>query len=229
VDEAPPDDAALRLSLVDEEGKVVFTQELPTVRADFPTSQWQAGDVWLGQHPFRLPVSLASREYQWALQWCVADDCEAETAVLGNLTINAPERLFEAPSLDIETDTQLGEIATLLGVNGIHPSSFILHPSLTLVWQADAETAISYRVFVHLVDENGQIVAQSDGEPAAWTRPTTGWLPGEIILDEHTLSLEGLPPGRYQLDVGLYDPETGVRLELDGGETAVTILGVTLP
>jgi hypothetical protein len=227
--EAPGDDAAVRLFLVDETGGTVFTQEFPPIRADFTTSHWQTGDVWLGQHAFRLPVALESGDYQWTLQWCEVDDCEAETAVLGNLNINAPERLFEVPPLDVAVHAQLGEPATLLGIKGIHPPSFILHPSLTLVWQADAETDTSYRVFVHLVDETGQIVAQSDGEPAAWARPTTGWLPGEIILDEHTLSIETVPSGSYQLNIGLYDPDTSVRLELDNGETAVTIPEVTLP
>jgi hypothetical protein len=87
---------------------------------------------------------------------------------------------------------------------------------------------------VHLVDENGQIAAQSDGEPAGWTRPTTGWLPGEIIIDAHTLSLANVPAGSYQLNIGLYDPVTGVRLALSNGETtgsgqAVTIPNITLP
>jgi len=222
VDEAPTEDATARLSLVDEAGHAVFIQDLPPVRADFPTSQWQTDDIWLGQHAFRLPVALESGEYEWVLQWCVADECEVSVPVFGNLTINAPERLFTAPSLDVETNAQLGEIATLLGVNG-------LHPSLTLVWEANNETTTSYRVFIHLVDENGQIVAQSDGEPAAWTRPTTGWLPSEFILDTHNLSLENVPSGSYQLNIGMYDPDTGVRLALDGGETAVIIPELTIP
>jgi len=234
VDEAPTEDATARLSLVDEEGTDVFTQGLPPVRADFSTSQWQTDDIWLGQHPFRLPVALESGEYEWTLQWCVADECEDSVPALGSLTINAPEHLFTAPSLDVETNAQLGEIVTLLGINGIHPSSndqrsYILHPPLSLIWQADGETTTSYRVFVHLVDENRQIVAQSDGEPAAWTRPTTSWLPGEIILDEHNLSLENVPSGSYQLNIGMYDPDTGVRLALDDGETAVIIPELTIP
>ena len=229
VDEAPTNDALVRLALVDEMGTAVFSQTLPPVRADFPTSQWQDGDRWVGQHAFRLPVALESGDYLWTLEWCVEEACEEEMVALGNLTVNAPERIFAPPPLDIETNTQFDGITTLLGVNGIHPSSLILHPSLTLVWQANTETTTSYRVFVHLVDENGQIVAQSDGEPAGWTRPTTGWLPGEIVLDEHTLSLENVEPGSYQLTFGLYDPETGVRLETSAGETAVIIPELTLP
>ena len=85
--------------------------------------------------------------------------------------------------------------------------------SLALVWQAQAETAVSYRVFVHLVDENGAILAQSDGEPANWSRPTTGWMAGEYIVDDHLLAIPAeLPAGDLRLRVGLYDPLTGVRL-----------------
>jgi len=225
VNEAPLDDADVKLSLLNEQDETVFVQDLPPVRADFPTNQWWAGDAWLGQHAFRLPLALESGDYVWTLQWCVADDCEKEV-VLGKLVISAPERLFTPPAVAVETAVQLGELATLLGVNlTVEPDRL----QTTLVWQADAETAVSYHVFVHLIDENGQIVAQSDGEPAAWTRPTTGWLPNEIILDTHNLSLENVPTGSYQLNIGLYNPETGVRVAGDGGETAVTIPDLTLP
>ena len=56
--------------------------------------------------------------------------------------------------------------------------------------------------------------------PAAGARPTTGWLPGEIIRDIHTLTVApDAPPGRYALEVGMYDPASGERLCLpDGGD-----------
>ncbi|MFO7679849.1 MAG: glycosyltransferase family 39 protein, partial [Chloroflexota bacterium] len=147
VDETPADDASVQLSLVDEAGIVVFSKALPPVRADFPTSQWQTGDVWLGQHAFRLPVALDSGDYQWTLQWCVADVCEGETAVstgstavLGNLALTAPERLFTPPALDIETNAQFSEWITLLGVNiASQPENL----QTTLVWQTAAEIPIS--------------------------------------------------------------------------------------
>ena len=71
----------------------------------------------------------------------------------------------------------------------------------------------SYAVFAHLLDAQNRIAAQHDGLPAGWTRPTTGWLPGEVIADVHELALDAnLPPGVYTLEVGLYNPETKVRL-----------------
>ena len=64
----------------------------------------------------------------------------------------------------------------------------------------------SYHVFVHIIDESGNLVAQSDGEPAGWTRPTTGWLPGEYISDNHEIVLPiDVMPGFYNIYAGLYN------------------------
>jgi hypothetical protein len=200
------------------------------VRDDFPTVQWQAGDVWRALHSFRLPVNLASGDYRWQLTLC-DEQCRAPVADLGALTITAPDRLFTPPPSAIPLNAQFNDLATLLGAtlspSPLPPGSPTL--TATLVWRAETETPTSYRVFVHLVDEAGQIVAQSDGEPAGWTRPTTGWLPGEFVPDVHTLNLTTVPPGVYQLNIGLYDPVGGGRVPLPDGATAVTIPNITVP
>jgi hypothetical protein len=70
----------------------------------------------------------------------------------------------------------------------------------------------SYRVFVHFVGENGHVVAQSDGEPVDWTRPTTGWAVGEVVVETREIAVPTtLPAGEYVLRVGLYLPD-GARL-----------------
>jgi hypothetical protein len=93
---------------------------------------------------------------------------------------------------------------------------------LNLVWQASATTEDSLNVFIHLQENaTGRIWAQSDTGPAEWTRPTTGWLPGEFIADLHRLSLPAdLPPGAYTLWAGLYEPRSGARVPVSGSEAA---------
>jgi hypothetical protein len=71
-------------------------------------------------------------------------------------------------------------------------------------------------------------MAQSDGVPAGWTRPTTGWLPGEYITDEHTLNIpDDAPAGDYVLQAGLYSPG-GERLTTPDGADAIPIARLTL-
>jgi hypothetical protein len=226
---APSADHTARLTLLAPDDSIAFQRDLPPIRADFPTTQWEAGDWWRAQHSFRLPVGLQSGLHRWQLALCPGDCAGTEpTTDLGDLSIAAPNRFFIPPPHDTTLNAEFADLATLLGLT-LSPAPPPPGPlSLRLVWRAERETSTSYRVFVHLVNQAGEIVAQSDGEPAGWSRPTTGWLPGEIILDEHTLDLAAAPAGTYELRIGLYNPSGGGRVPLADGETAVS-LPVTLP
>ena len=87
--------------------------------------------------------------------------------------------------------------------------------TLTLDWQADQPPAARYKVFVHLLNASGQVVAQRDGEPVADTRITTTWKPGESIEDNYGIFIDaGMPPGTYQIEVGMYRADDGSRLPI---------------
>ena len=89
-----------------------------------------------------------------------------------------------------------------------------------LVWSADATPARAYKVFLHLLDEAGNVVAQHDGEPAGGSRPMTTWAAGERVIDNHGVLLpSGLPSGDYTLRLGLYDAlDPGARPAVDGAD-----------
>jgi len=86
--------------------------------------------------------------------------------------------------------------------------------TITLVWQNLEGFPQSQTVFVHLVDPREQTRGQGDALPAQGTRPTPSWLPGEILLDTHSVAVPAdAPPGAgYTLRVGFYQPETGKRI-----------------
>ncbi|MBU0702890.1 MAG: hypothetical protein KKC18_03405, partial [Chloroflexi bacterium] len=78
-------------------------------------------------------------------------------------------------------------------------------------------------VFLHLTGPDGALVAQSDGIPADWTRPTTGWLPGEYITDARVLHIPpDAPPGDYMLSAGLY--ADGERLTAPDDSNAIPLV-----
>lgn len=233
-------DLKAHLALVDANGAQASIWELPPVRAEWPTSRWQPGDLWRGQHMLRLPGRLESGTYAWQLQLYepagTGSRIPSSPVDLGQLQIDAPERLWQVPPLHFSVSAEFGQQATLLGANLEPASAATLSLSgepatlkVTLVWQARSEMATSYRVFLHLLTPAGDLLTQSDGEPVNWTRPTSGWAPGEVILDERMLDIPAdAPSGRYSLAAGLYDPDTRDRLALPDGTTVVLITTLTL-
>ena len=99
---------------------------------------------------------------------------------------------------------------------------------LTLIWQASGPVKMDYTVFVHLIDEEGRLLAQHDGQPANGTRPTGGWDIGVQVNDPHELSIPGgLPPGEYQLWVGMYS-QSGRLGIIDAGQLSASADAVLL-
>jgi 4-amino-4-deoxy-L-arabinose transferase-like glycosyltransferase len=102
-----------------------------------------------------------------------------------------------------------------------HPGDTLL---VTLQWQAVAPMPIDYTVYAQLRYANGQVAAQLDSQPASGTRPTSGWQPGETILDRKAILLPAnLAPGAYTLQVGLYNLANLQRLKLTNGDDHILL------
>lgn len=87
-----------------------------------------------------------------------------------------------------------------------------------LVWQATQVPDQRYKAFIQLLAPDDQPIAQNDGEPAGWSRPTTSWQVGEMIDDRRGILLPAdLPAGRYRLVVGWYPVDGGERLPVVSG------------
>lgn len=92
-----------------------------------------------------------------------------------------------------------------------------------LRWRSTQPVNESYKVFVHLVGPNGAVWAQHDREPGSddQIRPTNTWIAGVIVPDIHTLVVPtDVPPGAFQLRVGMYVPAYRLPV-VDPGKTTV--------
>lgn len=101
---------------------------------------------------------------------------------------------------------------------------------MQLYWESLAETNVNYTVFVHIRDQDGNVVAQMDRPPANGSYPTMLWSTGEVISDPVTIPLpEDLPAGSYTVAVGLYDFANGARLHIENTpDNSVELTTVTL-
>jgi hypothetical protein len=90
---------------------------------------------------------------------------------------------------------------------------------LILYWQAKGPMVRPFKVFTHLLDGQGATVAQHDAQPGGGCCPANTWAEGEVIVDEHPISLgTDLMPGQYDLVVGMYDQEADSRLPAYDGQ-----------
>jgi hypothetical protein len=108
------------------------------------------------------------------------------------------------------------------------PSGF----NVVLYWKAEVPDDVDYTVFVHLLGADGQLAMGQDNQPVRSSYPTGIWEPDEIVVDEYSFDTSTLPPGEYQLELGMYVLETGERLPVfmpDGAEDPDRGLTLTTP
>jgi hypothetical protein len=90
----------------------------------------------------------------------------------------------------------------------------------SLHWQIVSSPSADWRVFVHLENEAGEVMLQSDVAVDWPTQPCTEetYDPEACtIVSEHYWEIPAdFPLGLYTIKVGLYDPETGERAPMTG-------------
>jgi 4-amino-4-deoxy-L-arabinose transferase-like glycosyltransferase len=175
-------------------------------------ADWTWRTVWTVQVP---PDTPAGR-----LEIQLGDGRSALT--LATATVDPGERSFVLPSaIAYPLAIPFGEVAVLRGWDADRLSARAGQTvTIRLIWQAGEASSAPLKVFVHVVDGAGRVVAQRDAEPGDGRWPTTGWLPRQVVIDHAVVALPStLPSGDYGLVVGLYDPLTGVRLTTTGGDS----------
>lgn len=92
--------------------------------------------------------------------------------------------------------------------------------AVTLYWQAICPIDRNYSIFVHLLDDLESVVAQEDTFPGLGSLPTTQWQPGDAIADMYLLQIptRTVASSFAQLEVGVYDFNTGERLAVHSAE-----------
>jgi hypothetical protein len=85
--------------------------------------------------------------------------------------------------------------------------------AIDLQWRAQRQPAHDYTVFAHMVDAQGETVAAFDIPLTGGYYPSSLWDAGELVQHSHRLPVMGLLlTSDMTLQLGLYDPVSGVRL-----------------
>ncbi len=104
-------------------------------------------------------------------------------------------------------------------------------PTLTLTWRTLKPLSADTTIFVHLW-KDGAFVSAFDGDSLGGLIPPDVWHPGDSISDVRFI--DNLPPGEYEVRVGLYRRGEGARYAATTAnghlpDDAVTIGTMTVP
>jgi hypothetical protein len=227
-------DYALQIQLSRPDGSTAALTAQTIWDEVYPTHRWRQGEQVSSNDPLRIPVDIQAGDYRLEIRTVDAEGQPVGTGEwldIGPVQISGRPHVFESPPVEVALDAEVEGLARLMGyrldLGEAEPGGVI---RLTLIWQALQPTERPVRVFTHLYNMNdmSQVYAQHDGDPAGGQAPTTGWLPGEFIEDEHVLPIDpSAPPGDYRLGVGMYDPETLQRLTIHSGNESSPVLILT--
>ncbi|MCP4361964.1 MAG: hypothetical protein GY796_28470, partial [Chloroflexi bacterium] len=142
-------------------------------RPDYPVSQWQAGELLHGRATLTTPAQAASGNY-W-LRLALADPETGEWRRVrqgvnsGDTAVTLPEEVIvetwpletDLPPIEQPRQAQFGNPA-LVQLAGAEINQANASLNLTLIWQTEAVFPANYSVFLHLLGEDGEIVAQQD-------------------------------------------------------------------
>ena len=143
------------------------------------------------------------------------------------------KRRHEPPTAHHPHSATLGGRIEVLGYE-LEAGSWKLEHGLriTLYGRVIQNLRTDYPLFAHVVDEEGQLVAQADVQPFDGAFPTRRWPVGAVVGTPLTIPLPAdIPPGQYTVKVGLYQWKTLERLPVaddQSGENAVLLGPITV-
>jgi hypothetical protein len=202
------------LSLLLELGSIREILQFPN--SYYPSTRWRIGDVLRGQFEFSIPADIPPDDY--ALRFNLVEPSgqhvSTKGVTIGHVQVEGRTRIFSIPTMDRSLDLRLGDRIKLLGYDTPRVEMGTESElSLILYWQAERTTDSAYKAFVHVLDSEGQLIAQRDSSPQNGVAPTTSWLPGEVIRDGYTITVPSeVLADPLAIEVGMYDPATGNRL-----------------
>ncbi|MFO7918687.1 MAG: hypothetical protein R6V13_11455 [Anaerolineae bacterium] len=216
-------DYSLDIQILDAEKKFYGATRTYPGQGTFPTSLWPPDEVFRDTYKIRIGADLPTpgmahikvvvynRETHERL-----DVFDAQGTPLGQGAFLGRIRTYSASTAQRASDENLALYGESIALHGYDMPSCVEagdRVTVTLEWTSHRPVEKDYTVFVHLVDGQGTVLAQDDGEPRSGKYPTSLWMSHDTVVDERDLTIpRDLPDGPYRLLIGLYRPDTMERL-----------------
>jgi hypothetical protein len=207
--------------IVNADGDVVGQHDALPGGMIYPTHLWRPGETLLDRHVIALAPSLGPGPLAILVgvyDRSTAVQLLAPPVVVGHLELGHAAA-GEPPSAAARSELQFAEEFQLEAYTVAQSGSLL---SLHLWWETLDAPRSDQVIFVHMLDDQGQVVGQIDQQPQQGRVPTSSWDAGDTMEDVLSLPLPAeLRPAHYLLTIGSYDPISLRRLSLTVAGRAV--------
>jgi hypothetical protein len=227
----------IALQMLDKAGNLLWQENVSPLFGEYPTSRWGVGQIVQTSHELTMPSTAGEVTLRVGLSHGSGEMLSVRSYWLARRSEWCPLRPIQvrstplAGSPAINFDNRILLLRYNLDRRQLRPGEAL---ELSLTWQCLKKMGEDYTVFVHILDKKQRIWGQEDVWPVHGTYPTSQWKDGEIIEDIHSVRLSyEAPPGKYQIEVGLYLLSTMARLpildeEMRAVDDKVIIEGITV-
>ena len=199
-----------------------------------PTTTWPTDRVVRDRYRLPLPPSTLPTQ-AWQLHVALIDPDTGDRLPVQQGTLDGGDALtlsllrVPGPQSEIPGGASLPMPVSFSPNGAKHPAIELVAAealgsdgewTVRLVWDCLAPVNANLVTFVHAYDAAGNLLSTGDGPPRKGAFPTHLWEPDDRIASTHTLSFAA-DAEIAQIAVGLYVPESGVRLSAALGDTAL--------
>lgn len=195
--------------LLDANDIVTAQRDMYPGQGLWPTSQMRPGEVIASRYVLNIPSTAYAPDqwtwevgvYDFATQQRLPVASDGDNVRFGSLKLLAPAGAVPNP-MRVNFGDQIALIGYALDRRAASPGESIF---LTLYWQARSKMPTDYTAFTHVLQPPETIWAQQD-KPLF--PPTSSWPAGALIIATYELKIKpDAPPGVYEVEVGVYDPQ----------------------
>ena len=182
---------------------VVANTHIWPLRGVFRVRAWQPERTMPLSNSLPIPDNLAFGPYQ--LHVGLLDLLSRKRIPLRTGKDSLLVKTFKIPlPADSRVPESLADISFggIIRLNGYTLTTNSDRLEITFFWKAIDSPQADFTSFVHIVDADGNIVAQADVQPLNGQYPTSIWSQNEVIVDERIIA--AIPKGEYQVHVGWY-------------------------
>jgi 4-amino-4-deoxy-L-arabinose transferase-like glycosyltransferase len=179
----------------------------------FPSTLWRAGETAFDAHHLQIPAALAPGAYRLVAGAYVSTFVDQTLAVTSSRFESSGQVAtigwVKVPQLPAPTqpmtplDAVLGDSFALRGASIAPVEAGKLRLSLMWVSLAD-RPAMDATIFVHLVNREGEIIAQQDARPWDGQYPTFIWDAGEQVTTVALFDMGDIQLNDLSLRIGMY-------------------------